>query len=142
MAVHTRPLRVLLFQELPGRWSARSLEHDLAVEGRTLEGVLDHILQLIFAHIDFDRRHGRLPLSAFPMAPRRFWDAYKKAKPLHSVSRHSADPQQSYGPILISVSEERPSISRPLRVTRTDRRLLVSDRPADRVMSTPRRVAR
>jgi hypothetical protein len=64
-----KPLRVLLFQDLPGRWSARSLEHDVAVDGRNLEIVIDRILQLIFAHIDFDRRHGRAPLSTFPPAP-------------------------------------------------------------------------
>ena len=44
--------------------------------------MLDRILQLIFAHIDFDRRHGRRPLSAFTAAPKRFWDAFGKARPL------------------------------------------------------------
>jgi hypothetical protein len=130
MAAH-QPLRVLLFQELAGRWSARSLEHDLAVEGRNLDAVLDRILELIFAHIDYDRRHGRAPLSAFPAAPRRFWDAFTKARPLQSVSRRSADPSLSYGPILISISAERPVLDRPVRVVRNDRRLALDGRSID-----------
>jgi hypothetical protein len=123
---HQQPLRVLLFQDLPGRWSARSLEHDLAVEGRSLDAVLDRILQLIFAHIDFDRRHGRAPLSAFPAAPRRFWDAFNRARPLRSVNRRSSNPACSDGPILISISENRSPIDYPARVV-TDNGQQTSD---------------
>jgi hypothetical protein len=107
MSAH-QPLRVLLYQDLPGRWSARSLEHDLSVDGRNIETVLDRILQLIFAHIDYDRRHGHAPLSAFPAAPRRFWDAFEKARPMPSVNRCTTDPQLSYGPIMVSIYEARP----------------------------------
>ena len=106
-------LRVLLFQDLPGRWSARSLEHDFAVEGRSFDDVLDRILQLIFAHIDFDRRHGRAPLSAFAPAPARFWDAFQRARPHRLITRPSAS-GLSYGAILISISDERPAINRTI----------------------------
>jgi hypothetical protein len=109
-------LRVLLYQDLPGRWSARSLEHDLCADGRNIEAVLDRILQLIFAHIDYDRRHGHAPLSAFPAAPRRFWDAFKKARPMQSVNRRTSDPQLSYGPIMVSIYEDRPVVERPVQV--------------------------
>jgi hypothetical protein len=115
MSAH-QPLRVLLYQDLPGRWSARSLEHDLSVDGGTIETVLDRILTLIFAHIDYDRRHGHAPLSAFPAAPRRFWDAFEKARPMPSVNRRTTDPQLSYGPIMVSISEARPVIERPATI--------------------------
>lgn len=122
MAGPPSPLHILVFQDLPGRWSARSLEYDLAIEGRNFDAVVDRILQLIFAHIDYDRRHGRVPLSAFPAAPRRYWDAFNKARPLQSVSRRSTDPGLSYGPILISISDDRPAPDRCLRQGRVERR--------------------
>jgi hypothetical protein len=118
----TSPLHVLVFQDLPGRWWARSLEHDLAVEGRNFDAVVDRILQLIFAHIDFDRRHGRVPLSAFPAAPRRFWEAFSRARPVQSVSRGSADSSLTYGPIEISLCDSRPAPDRRPRPVRADRR--------------------
>ena len=103
-----QPLRVLLYQDLPGRWSARSLEHDVAVDGRSLDFVIDGILQLIFAHIDYDRRHGRPPLSTFPPAPRRYWEAFDRSRPVQSVIRRSPDPRLAYGPIVIRIADERP----------------------------------
>lgn len=114
-------LRVLLFQDLPGRWSARSLEHDFAVEGRNVDAVLDRILQLIFAHIDFDRRHGRAPLSAFSAAPSRFWDAFHHAKPHRVIARESPSTGLPYGAIIVSISDERPGMNRPVRPLPLDR---------------------
>ena len=105
-------LRVLLFQDLPGRWSARSLEHDFAVEGRSFDDVIDRMLQLIFAHIDFDRRHGRAPLSAFARAPERFWDAFQCARPHRLITRSASG--LSYGSILIAISNVRPRTSRTI----------------------------
>jgi hypothetical protein len=106
-----QPLRVLMFQDLPGHWAARCLEHNVTVEGRSFEIVLERILQVIFAHIDFDRRHGRKPLSTFPASPRHYFDAFPKARPVHRVTR-STDPQQVFGVVLVSVSDHRPMPAR------------------------------
>lgn len=78
-------LRILVYQNLPGIWVARSLEHDIAIEGPTRETAIDRILEIVFAHIAYDRRHGRAPLSTFPEAPWRYWQAFGAAAPLRSV---------------------------------------------------------
>jgi hypothetical protein len=105
-------LSILLFQDLPGAWIARGLEHDIAAEGRTVEAAIRTILQIVVAHIDFDRRHNRKPLSAFPPAPERFWSAFSRAT--------SVAPSPDLGAvggvcdciqISVSVTHERPSVS-------------------------------
>jgi hypothetical protein len=72
-------LRVLVFPEAPRSWIARSLEHDLAANGRTPEAALDALLKIADAHIAYDLRHGREPLSAFAAAPRLYWNAFANA---------------------------------------------------------------
>jgi hypothetical protein len=89
-----------------GVWVARGLEHDLAVEGRSLESVVDSIHRLVNAHVDFDRRHGRAPLSPFPAAPSRYWQAFERAEPLTVPNESSGEPL--FGPIMIAVSSEDP----------------------------------
>src|SRR5207253_11031896 len=75
-------LRIVLFEELPGTWVARALEHDIASEGRRMDLALRNTLSIVAAHVDFDRRHGRLPLSAFPPAPQRYWNAFAGGTPV------------------------------------------------------------
>jgi hypothetical protein len=89
-----------------GVWVARGLEHDLAVEGRSLEAVVERIHRLINAHADFDRRHGRVPLSPFPAAPSRYWQAFERARPLPVRIETAGAP--CVGPIIIAVSSEDP----------------------------------
>jgi hypothetical protein len=89
-----------------GVWVARGLEHDLAVEGRSLESVVESIHRLVNAHADFDRRHGRQPLSPFPAAPSRYWQAFERAQPLPLRIEGAHDPY--FGPITIAVSSEDP----------------------------------
>ena len=63
-------LRILVFPETHGTWTARGLEHDLAAEGRTIEAAVDTLLKIARAHVAYDRRHNREPLSAFaPCSP-------------------------------------------------------------------------
>jgi hypothetical protein len=101
-----RGLRVLLFQKMRGVWVARGLEHDLAVEGRSLESVVESIHRLVNAHVDFDRRHGHVPLSPFPAAPSRYWQAFERAQPL-AIQNEPAS-EACFGPIMIAVSTEDP----------------------------------
>jgi hypothetical protein len=102
-------LRILLYQDLPGLWVARSLEHDIVVEGTTVESASEWLLRIILAHIEFDRRHGRPPLSAFPQAPRRYWNAFVDATILRTVScgrdGSVTDPARV---ILIALTHNRP----------------------------------
>ena len=79
LAMMSPRLRILVFPESPRRWTARSLEHDLAGGGTTMEGALDTLLKIARAHIHYDLRHGRQPLSAFAAAPRLYWEAFAGA---------------------------------------------------------------
>lgn len=72
-------LRILVFPESPRSWTARGLEHDLAGGGPTMEAALDTVLKVARAHISYDLRHGRHPLSAFAAAPRLYWAAFAGA---------------------------------------------------------------
>ena len=102
-------LRILVYQDLPGIWVARSLEHDIAVEGVTSEAAIDWILRIVSAHVEFDQRHGRSPLASFPEAPERYWQAFSEATPIRTISqqgrRHGSDERA----IQIAVTHQRPS---------------------------------
>ena len=72
-------LRILVFPDSPRSWIARSLEHDLAGAGASREAALDTVVKVARAHISYDVRHGRPPLSAFAAAPRLYWEAFARA---------------------------------------------------------------
>lgn len=72
-------LSVLVFAETGRHWTARALEHDIAVQGRSVEGAVDALAKIVRAHVAFDLRHNRQPLSAFPPAPRLYWNAFRDA---------------------------------------------------------------
>lgn len=72
-------LTVVVFPESSRWWIARSLERDIAAAGRTAESALDSIVKIAQAHVVFDVRHGREPLSAFAPAPRAYWKAFLAA---------------------------------------------------------------
>src|SRR5262249_45924697 len=74
-------LTILIFQE-PGGWVARGLEHDITAQGRSLSSALEMLLGILSAHAEFDRRHNRVPLSAFGPAPQVYRNAYARATPL------------------------------------------------------------
>jgi hypothetical protein len=124
-------LHVLLYQNPPGTWVARSLEHDIAVDGRTTDEATDQLLQIVSAHAEFDRRHGRHPLSAFPEAPQRYWAAFGTATPLRTVvcGRHGRT-DITGRPIAIAVTTEplpfrstlAPTLPPPPRVSPASRR--------------------
>jgi|SRR5207249_3618192 len=80
-------VRILVFEDFPGIWTARALEHDLLAEGRTIDAAVHAVLRIIRAHIDYDRRHNRDPLSSFRAAPQAYWNAFTRATPLGWASR-------------------------------------------------------
>src|SRR5262249_32895017 len=54
-------LRLVVFQEEPGLWLVRGLEHDLGAEARTIGEAIRAAMQFVQAHSAFDLRHHRLP---------------------------------------------------------------------------------
>lgn len=72
----TKRLRFVVFQEAPGLWIARGIEHDLGAEARSIGEAVRAVLRLVNAHTAFDIRHAHPPLSAFAPAPQAYWNAY------------------------------------------------------------------
>jgi hypothetical protein len=94
----TDELHILVMQPLRGWWTARILEHDIAAEGHTMAAAVATVMELARAHVDFDRRHGRAPLSGFKEASAPYWQAFSQATPLKSVGPlrlHTANPMSA-----------------------------------------------
>ncbi len=108
-------LRILVFQSLRGVWVARALEHDVAAEARSAEAAVSAVLQILFAHIDLDRRHGRAPLSAFPAAPERYRSAFARATPLRMMSTARRHAGSDDFQIVVALSHDVPS-ARPVPI--------------------------
>lgn len=102
-------LRILVFQSLRGVWVARALEHDVAAEARSCEAAVSAVLQILFAHYDLDRRHGRAPLSAFPAAPERYRSAFARATPIRIMSTASRNGTSEDLHIAVAMSHDVPS---------------------------------
>jgi hypothetical protein len=69
-------MRLVIFQDAPSNWIVRGLEHDIVAEGRTIGGALRAAVRFIEAQTAFDVRHAHAPLSMFPPAPQRYWNAF------------------------------------------------------------------
>jgi hypothetical protein len=75
-------LGLVLYQEVPGLWVGRGIEHDITAEGRSIGEVVRALLQVVRAHSAFDTRHQRPPLSVFRPAPQAFWNAFSAGTPV------------------------------------------------------------
>jgi len=69
-------LSLVVYQDVPGVWIGRGIEHDLTAEGRSIAETVRAVLRMIQAHAAFDARHQRPPLSAFRPAPQSCWNAF------------------------------------------------------------------
>ena len=72
-------IRLVVFQDAPAMWVVRGLEHDIVAEGSTIGVALRAAVRFIEAQTAFDVRHGHAPLSTFPAAPQRYWNALRPA---------------------------------------------------------------
>jgi predicted RNase H-like HicB family nuclease len=79
-APHRLEIRALLFQET-GWWIAQCLEHDIAVQARTREDLLERLERTLLGYLRLGFEKGRRPFDWIPPAPRRYWDLYEKANP-------------------------------------------------------------
>jgi hypothetical protein len=92
----TDELHILVMQPLRGWWTARVLEHDIVAEGHTMAAAVATVMELARAHVDFDQRHGRAPLSSFKQAAPPYWEAFAQAIPL-----------KSFGPLRLEMTNPR-----------------------------------
>jgi hypothetical protein len=101
-------VRILVFEDLPGIWTARSLEHDIVAESRTIEMAIQAVVRIMRAHADFDRRHNRAPLTTFRAAPQMYWNAYRQGTPLAWASRLGLAFPGLTAQVSVAVATERP----------------------------------
>ena len=69
-------IRLVIFQMGPASWIVRGLEHDIVAEGVTIGGAVRAAIRFIDAQTAFDVRHAHKPLSVFPPASQRYWNAF------------------------------------------------------------------
>src|SRR5262245_56399918 len=103
-------LRVVIYQDVPGLWVGRGIEHDLTAEGRTIGETVRSVLKMAQAHAAFDARHARAPLSAFRPAPQAYWNAYHAGTPLPLDQLGLAAPGNWH--ISVAIARHRPSEGR------------------------------
>lgn len=103
-------LRIVVFPETRRTWTARALEHDLAAQGRTMESAIDTLVKLIRAHVAYDRRHNRKPLSAFAAAPKLYWSAFNRAAELPILMELDWQDTDAPARIVAAVVSDHPAI--------------------------------
>jgi hypothetical protein len=99
-------LRLVLYQDVPGLWVGRGLEHDVTAEGRSIGEAVRAALQVVQAHTAFDSRHQLPPLSAFRPAPQKFWNAFSAGTPV-PLSQLGAVPPPHWE-IAVALAHQRP----------------------------------
>ena len=104
-------LHVVLFQDAPGVWIGRVLEHDMLTEARTIGEALRSIIRIIEAHSAFDRRHRRAPLSAFGGAPQQCWAAFTSGTPL-TLSQLGIEQPYAWH-VVAAIARRRPTMAPP-----------------------------
>jgi hypothetical protein len=105
-----RRLRLVVYQEVPGIWVGRGIEHDVSAEGRTIGETVRAILRMINAHIAFDERHDRQPLASFRPAAQPYWNAFHGGTPV-PLSELGALPP-AHWEISVAIARHRPMSAR------------------------------
>jgi hypothetical protein len=103
-------LRIVVYPETSRSWTARGLEHDLAAEGRSVEAAIDAVMKIALAHIAYDRRHDREPLSAFMAAPRLYWAAFHSGTPLPVTMEVPWSAHGATGKIVTAIVQHHPAV--------------------------------
>ena len=112
-------LRVIVFPETGRHWTARALDHDISVQGRSLEGAVDALIKVVHAHIAFDMRHNRTPLSAFAPAPRLYWEAFREAARQSPARELDCPGAEGTARVMMVTVERNPAAYRLLPISRS-----------------------
>jgi hypothetical protein len=106
-------LSLVVYQDVPGIWVSRAIEHDLRAEGRSLGETVRALLRTVQAHAAFDSRHARAPLSAFRPAPQTCWNSFSGGIRI-PLSQLGALPPPNWN-ISVSIARQRPAETRTHR---------------------------
>ncbi len=110
-------LRLVLYQDVPGLWIGRGIEHDISAEGRSIGETVRAILRMVAAHTAFDARHARAPLSAFRPAPQTYWNAFSAGTQV-PLSQLGALPPLHWD-VSVAIAHHRPNDARVATTPRT-----------------------
>lgn len=106
-----RRLSILAYPESSVWTTARCLEHDLMTSGRTADLAVDALLKMIRAHVDYDTRHQRAPLSAFLPAPKLYREAFKQGEQRHQIVEANPLSQQATTTVIdVAVVRDHPVV--------------------------------
>lgn len=109
-------LSLVVYQDVPGVWVSRGIEHDLTAEGRSIAETVCAVLRMVQAHAAYDARHDRPPLSAFRPAPQPCWNAFSGGTPVSLAELGALEPP--HWRIAVAIARHRPTESR-LHAVRT-----------------------
>lgn len=101
-------LSLVVYQETPGIWVGRGIEHDVTAEGRSIGETVRAVLRMMQAHAEFDARHDRPPLSAFRPAPQPYWNAFSCGTPV-PLSQLGALPPADWD-VSVAIARTRPAV--------------------------------
>ena len=88
-------------------------------EGRTIEAAVDSLAKIARAHIAYDHRHNRIPLSAFVAAPQIYWNAFEGGTQLPPTADVAPSDSRTSLEIVAVVVQQRPGFCDRVPVGRT-----------------------
>ncbi len=103
-------LRMVVYQDGPGSWIGRGIEHDVLAEGRSIGETVRAVLRMVQTHIEQDERHDRPPLSAVRPASQPYWNAFRAGTPI-PLSQLGALPP-AHWEISVAIARQRPTDGR------------------------------
>ncbi len=103
-------LSLVVYQDVPGVWVGRGIEHDLTAEGRSIGETVRAVLRMVQAHAAYDARHDRAPLSAFRPAPQSCWNAFSGGTPISLADLGALEPP--HWKIAVAIARQRPTENR------------------------------
>jgi hypothetical protein len=112
-------LRIVVYPETQRTWTARAIEHDLCVEGRSIQSAIDALLKIALAHVAYDQRHDHEPLSSFAAAPRLYWTAFHAATALPITLEVAWSKDGEPGRIVAALLRQHPAVQPAAPISRT-----------------------
>lgn len=103
-------LSLVVYQDVPGVWVSRGIEHDLTAEGRSIGETVRALLRMVQAHVAYDARHDRPPLSAFRPAPQSCWNAFSGGSLISLADLGALEPP--HWTIAVAIARHRPTETR------------------------------
>lgn len=84
----TIQIRAVIFQEAE-LWCAQCLEHDIAVQGDSVNDLVNNLGSALVSYVELALMEGREPFADIPKAPRLFFEMFEQAHELEEPKTHA-----------------------------------------------------